>query len=265
MEGLASSPGLDELRREKAELSVKCDDLEEKLSSLQSSVSELMERVKTTQSLESRINVIETKLSVAKSDNTNSDDDEKDEGKISIFKERTLERLTAIENRVHDLANKVVGGETDKEKHDKTASEKKIKSEKDDPSSCAVTYCQYPPNFSGNISVTNEDYMCLAASQFLNDVIIDFFLKYLQYSNNGTVDQDLMAKTHIFTTFFYKRLTTKPLTPKGSKSHPIEDDPDLTDSQKMYERVRKWTKKVDLFKRISSLSQSMRKHIGMFV
>ena len=84
----------------------------------------------------------------------------------------------------------------------------------------------------------NEVYVYMRSSQILNDAAINLFLKYLQYSNNGTVDQELMAKTHIFTTFFYKRLTTKPSTPKGSKSHPIEDNPNLTDSQKMYERVR---------------------------
>ena len=32
----------------------------------------------------------------------------------------------------------------------------------------------------GNVSVTNEDYNCLEAEQFLNDVIIDFYLKYIQ-------------------------------------------------------------------------------------
>ena len=30
------------------------------------------------------------------------------------------------------------------------------------------------------VSITNEDYNCLEAEQFLNDVIIDFYLKYLQ-------------------------------------------------------------------------------------
>ena len=43
-----------------------------------------------------------------------------------------------------------------------------------------VKYCQYPPDGVGNVSVYNEDYNCLEAEQFLNDVIIDFYLKYLQ-------------------------------------------------------------------------------------
>merc|ERR1719187_2512003 len=43
-----------------------------------------------------------------------------------------------------------------------------------------VKYCQYPPDSPGNVSITNEDYNCLEAEQFLNDVIIDFYLKYIQ-------------------------------------------------------------------------------------
>merc|ERR1719376_1537108 len=98
--------------------------------------------------------------------------------------------------------------------------------------------------------------MCLRASQFLNDVMIDFFLKYLQYSNNGTVDQDLMAKTHIFTTFFFKRLRTKPPVLKGTKGNTIEDNPYVSDSEKMYERVRKWTRGWTCSIRTISLSPS---------
>ena len=40
-----------------------------------------------------------------------------------------------------------------------------------------VKYCQFPPDGAGNISVSNEDYACLEVEQFLNDVIIDFYLK----------------------------------------------------------------------------------------
>ncbi len=41
-----------------------------------------------------------------------------------------------------------------------------------------VKYCQFPPDGAdGNISVTNKDYACLEVEQFLNDVIIDFYLK----------------------------------------------------------------------------------------
>ena len=44
--------------------------------------------------------------------------------------------------------------------------------EKTTPPGQVVKYCQYPPDMAGNVSVTNEDFNCLEAEQFLNDVII---------------------------------------------------------------------------------------------
>lgn len=64
----------------------------------------------------------------------------------------------------------------------------------------------YPPGVGG-ISINTEDYMCLAQDQFLNDVIIDFFIKYLF---NECITPQQREKTHVFSTFFYKRLTMKP-------------------------------------------------------
>jgi len=110
-----------------------------------------------------------------------------------------------------------------------------------------VKYCQYPPDGAGNVSVTNEDYNCLEAEQFLNDVIIDFYLKFLQHGRFSSI-KEVMDRTHIFTTYFYKRLTTRPSNNKV-KAHPIEDNPNLTAAEKRYERVKKWTKKVNLFEK----------------
>jgi sentrin-specific protease 7 len=76
-----------------------------------------------------------------------------------------------------------------------------------------VKYCQYPPDSPGNVSICNEDYNCLEAEQFLNDVIIDFYLKYIQTEIIGTGVQK--ERTHIFTTYFYKKLTTRPNSKVG--------------------------------------------------
>jgi len=110
-----------------------------------------------------------------------------------------------------------------------------------------VKFCQYPPDMAGNVSVTNEDYNCLEAEQFLNDVIIDFYLKYLQHGKFSDIEA-VKEKTHIFTTYFYKRLTTRPQYGKG-KTHPVEDNPALTAAEKRYDRVERWTKKVNLFEK----------------
>jgi len=111
-----------------------------------------------------------------------------------------------------------------------------------------VKFCQYPPDGAGNVSVTNEDYNCLEAEQFLNDVIIDFYLKYLQFGQFKSL-KEVMDRTHIFTTYFYKRLTTRPNSNNKGKAHPVEDNPDLSAAEKRYERVKKWTKKVNLFEK----------------
>ena len=44
--------------------------------------------------------------------------------------------------------------------------------------------CQYPQGIEGvgSVTVSLDDYKTLAAGTFLNDVIIDFYLKYLQYT-----------------------------------------------------------------------------------
>merc|ERR1719495_2588488 len=100
-----------------------------------------------------------------------------------------------------------------------------------------VKYCQYPPDGAGNVSVTNEDYNCLEAEQFLNDVIIDFYLKYLQHGKFSHI-KEVMDRTHMFTTYFYNRLTTRPRIAKG-KTHPVEDNPSLSAAEKRYERVER--------------------------
>ena len=110
----------------------------------------------------------------------------------------------------------------------------------------SVKYCQFPPDGAGIVSVTNEDYNCLEAEQFLNDVIIDFYLKYLQHGKYKSIEA-LMERTHIFTTYFYKRLTTRPTT-KG-KVDPVESDPSKSAAEKRYHRVERWTKKVNLFEK----------------
>jgi len=246
---------LKELRKRNNFLEAKCENLEERFSFLQARVSELEDRFKTTETLsnnlatiEKRVGVVEAKVAAGTTGVPRSEEkcDDKNSVKEDTFKERTLERLTNLENKIHNIKSSKIGA-VKPSKNDLTPGQKCLSTKDNQKSTAVITYCQYPPNFSGNISVTNEDYMCLRASQFLNDVMIDFFLKYLQYSNNGTVDQDLMAKTHIFTTFFFKRLTTKPPVLKGTKGNTIEDNPYVSDSEKMYERVRKWTKRVDLF------------------
>lgn len=97
----------------------------------------------------------------------------------------------------------------------------------------------YPPTGKGGISINTEDYLCLATDQYLNDVIIDF---YLQYVLREVIAVEQRQKTHIFSSFFYNRLTTNSKT-----SAPGEQK--LTAAQKRHERVKNWTKNVNLFEK----------------
>ncbi|XP_073983453.1 sentrin-specific protease 6-like isoform X2 [Rhodnius prolixus] len=99
-----------------------------------------------------------------------------------------------------------------------------------------------PPPLKGGISINTEDYACLGEDQFLNDVIIDFYLKFIVQTSLSEFDQ---KRTHVFSSFFYKRLTTK-CTPHGG-GNKYQDDPKLNAAEKRHARVKGWTKSVDLF------------------
>ncbi|KAM7357797.1 sentrin-specific protease 6 veloren isoform 2-T7 [Cochliomyia hominivorax] len=98
----------------------------------------------------------------------------------------------------------------------------------------------YPPG-KGGIAINTEDYMCLATDQYLNDIIIDFYLKWV---HDNVIPEAQKERTHIFSTFFYKRLTT--LT---RHTHQDKDGGKLTPAQKRHARVQNWTKNVNLFEK----------------
>ncbi|RVE75526.1 hypothetical protein OJAV_G00017810 [Oryzias javanicus] len=95
---------------------------------------------------------------------------------------------------------------------------------------------QYPVSpCKGRITVTREDLACLHAGEFLNDVIIDFYLKYLVVEG---VANAVAERTHIFSSFFFKQL---------SRRHTAgEKDEDCTPSVPD-QRVKTWTRHLDIF------------------
>lgn len=82
---------------------------------------------------------------------------------------------------------------------------------------------------TGSFNITNGDVCRLNPGEFLNDTLIEFGLKLwladLQESN-----PDLASQVHVFSSFFYKKLSTK-IPEEG------------------YNSVRKWTSKFDLFQK----------------
>ena len=99
--------------------------------------------------------------------------------------------------------------------------------------------CQFPkPPIEGvgSVTVTLEDYKTLQIGTFLNDTIIDFYLKHLQYTKLSTTDRD---RVHIFTTFWFSRLTSKP-SPIEARKEPL---------QRRHDKVKRWTRKVNIFEK----------------
>ncbi|XP_065214276.1 uncharacterized protein LOC135841305 isoform X2 [Planococcus citri] len=101
-----------------------------------------------------------------------------------------------------------------------------------------------PPPTKGGISINTEDYSCLAEDTYLNDVIIDFYLKYLYQEKLTEEDKQ---KTHIFSSFFYKRLTDKATPVPRMLQNSKPNDVTISAAEIRHDRVKKWTKNIDIF------------------
>lgn len=88
----------------------------------------------------------------------------------------------------------------------------------------------YPSCGVGAISITANDFKCLATDEYLNDVIINFFIKYL-FEEVLTANQKLV--TYMFDTFFYETLS-------GASRNSV---------RKQHNRVENWTKRVNIFEK----------------
>ncbi|XP_035473130.2 sentrin-specific protease 6 [Scophthalmus maximus] len=96
-----------------------------------------------------------------------------------------------------------------------------------------------PPPAKGGISVTNEDLHCLNDGEFLNDVILDFYLNYLVLERLKKEDAQ---RSHVFSSFFYKRLNQR-------ERRNVPDATNLPIQKRKHNRVKTWTRHVDLFQK----------------
>ncbi|KAG8451935.1 hypothetical protein GDO86_003936 [Hymenochirus boettgeri] len=94
-----------------------------------------------------------------------------------------------------------------------------------------------PPPTKGGLGVTNEDLDCLEHGEFLNDVIIDFYLNYLLLE---MFPKHFAERSHIFSSFFYKCLTRKD---NGSN----DTSTTASAAQRRHQRVKTWTRHIDIF------------------
>lgn len=142
----------------------------------------------------------------------------------SIFTSATMEEISSsdmgiMQNQTRNAVNSIASG-----------------SDEDNVHNILI----YPSTGKGGIPINNKDYLCLGIDQYLNDVIIDFYLKYL---DNEVLTTDQRSKSHFFSIFFYNTLTNTKLL------GPTHNDLKLSAAQKRHDRVKNWTKNVNIFEK----------------
>ncbi|XDV43464.1 hypothetical protein PO909_011943, partial [Leuciscus waleckii] len=96
-----------------------------------------------------------------------------------------------------------------------------------------------PPPAKGGLTITEEDLNCLEEGEFLNDVILDFYLRYLVCEQQ---EKEGATKCHVFSSFFFNHLTQEdPKTLPGATGLSIQE--------RRHNRVKTWTRNVNLFEK----------------
>ncbi|KAJ2868103.1 hypothetical protein GGH94_000371 [Coemansia aciculifera] len=97
---------------------------------------------------------------------------------------------------------------------------------------------EYPPEGGKPIHVGGSDIYRLRSGEFLNDTIIEFYMRYIG-ENLRTTDAKLYERCFFFNTFFFKKLS--------QRSRAIACDGDEDPMGVVYSQLKKWTASVDLF------------------
>nr|XP_027093431.1 probable ubiquitin-like-specific protease 2B isoform X1 [Coffea arabica]XP_027093432.1 probable ubiquitin-like-specific protease 2B isoform X1 [Coffea arabica] len=92
----------------------------------------------------------------------------------------------------------------------------------------------YPEGDVDAVSVSKRDVDLLQPDTFVNDTIIDFYIKYLK----DKMPPEKRQRFHFFNSFFFRKLADLDKYPSGS-----------FDGRAAFLRVRKWTRKVNLFEK----------------
>ena len=92
------------------------------------------------------------------------------------------------------------------------------------------------PGGSESVRVSITDYMTLQHGEWLNDTIIEFYLKFLFLE---VLAGEHRSSVHLFSSRFYKRMYEV----RG------REDAGMTSAQRKHSRVKRWTKSVNLFEK----------------
>ncbi|KAJ9174962.1 hypothetical protein P3X46_013554 [Hevea brasiliensis] len=92
----------------------------------------------------------------------------------------------------------------------------------------------YPKGDPDAVSISKRDVELLRPGTFINDTIIDFYIKFLK---NKILPKD-QHRFHFFNSFFFRKLADLDKDPRNA-----------CEGRAAFQRVRKWTRKVNLFKK----------------
>ncbi|KAK9097163.1 hypothetical protein Sjap_022660 [Stephania japonica] len=92
----------------------------------------------------------------------------------------------------------------------------------------------YPKGDPDAVSISMRDVELLQPETFINDTIIDFYIKYLK--NNLKPEE--LRRFHFFNSFFFRKLADMDKNPSSA-----------SEGRAAFLRVRKWTRKVNLFEK----------------
>lgn len=92
----------------------------------------------------------------------------------------------------------------------------------------------YPEGDVDAVSISKRDVDLLQPEIFINDTIIDFYMKYLK---NEIPPQERL-RFHFFNSFFFRKLADLDKNPSSA-----------FDGKAAFQRVRKWTRKVNIFEK----------------
>lgn len=146
-----------------------------------------------------------------------------------------LQRIAPVKVYLDDKNTQTYAG-TQKESGSKYFTRSTPSSQKE-PKVVKTIFVYPPPPKKGGIALTNVDVDCLEPGIYLNDIIIDFYLKWL-YEEKLSPQQK--AKTYIFNSYFYTRLSKRAFGDARKNEDPM---------QRMHAQVKKWTRDVDIFER----------------
>lgn len=89
----------------------------------------------------------------------------------------------------------------------------------------------------GTVLVSSRDLLTLDDGEFLNDTVIDFFIKQKQKDQ----PEREKSRCHIFNSFFYEKLTNVGNDERGNPADVLQ--------RAAHDRVKKWTRDVNIFEK----------------